>query len=205
MSPKQALRSIDGADFDRGFYRDRQKPSRDNPDDAHKALSWYCVYSNINLESRAEAGLKAKGFGVYLPYEEKQIVHARKISLVKRPLFPRYLFVAFSVTNDPWKEISRTHGVDRLLCNGDIPSPVPAGFVEALQVSEQIGAFKPIGPDGLNPGDFVEIIAGPFSSFIAEVKSAPDSKSRVDILVNLFGRHNKLKISVADLRRTVNR
>lgn len=196
MAPRPLLKPIESADY------------KTAPADCGRDIAWHVVYSTVNCEQVAAQGLAAKGFEVYFPQEDRKIVHARKVSVVKRPLFPRYLFVAFDISRDAWSIVQRTRGVERLLCNGDIPQRVPDGVIEAIQAiqaAELVGAFKPISVDGLNPGDFVEIIAGPFASWIAEVKSAPDAQSRVNILINLFGRPQKAKISIADLRRTTQR
>ena len=39
---------------------------------------WYVVYTNIKCEFRAEQGLKAKGYDVFLPRAKRWIRHARR-------------------------------------------------------------------------------------------------------------------------------
>src|SRR4029077_5080067 len=69
---------------------------------------WYVVYSNIKSEFRAEQGLKAKGYDVFLPRAKLWIRHARRKKERVVPLLPRYLFVGFDINIKPWYEIRNT-------------------------------------------------------------------------------------------------
>lgn len=61
---------------------------------------WYAVYTKTGAENLAEGHLQRQGFRVYLPRYRKERRHARRITLVKAPLFPRYLFVELDLDRD---------------------------------------------------------------------------------------------------------
>src|SRR5215470_1526757 len=92
-------------------------------------FGWYVAYTDVKGEQRARMGLAAKGFAVHLPIYLREVRHARRVKVVERPLFPRYLFVGFDINRDPWTEVRRTDGVDRLLSHDEIPVRVPSGVV----------------------------------------------------------------------------
>lgn len=60
-------------------------------------LIWYAVLTNPRCEAKAVAGLRERGFDVYLPEEtrlKRSKANARE--RVNRPLFPGYLFVGLN-------------------------------------------------------------------------------------------------------------
>jgi transcriptional antiterminator RfaH len=165
-------------------------------------FGWYVVYTNIKCEQRARMGLCAKGFAVYLPTFQREIRHARRVKLVERPLFPRYLFVGFDINRDPWTEVRRTDGVERLLSHEEIPVRVPHGVVEELRAAAQLVARveKAAAPTPPIPGDCVKIGDGAFRDFVVQVVSAPDERDRVEILMNVLGGERKIKMALSALR-----
>ena len=52
---------------------------------------WYVVQTQVNSEARAEQNLLRQGYEVYLPRYLKRRRHARKVDLMAKPLFPRYM------------------------------------------------------------------------------------------------------------------
>src|SRR5262249_56053552 len=62
---------------------------------------WYVVYANIKCEFRAEKGLRAKGYDVFLPRARRWVRHARKKTERVVPLLPRYVFSGFDINLIP--------------------------------------------------------------------------------------------------------
>src|SRR5215813_8236501 len=58
---------------------------------------WFVVYTLARCEDRARLGLEAKGFECFLPTLIRELRHARRAVIAKRPLFPRYLFCRFDI------------------------------------------------------------------------------------------------------------
>jgi transcription elongation factor/antiterminator RfaH len=132
---------------------------------------WFLVYTHPRKEARAQFNLRCQNFHGYLPQVRKTIRHARRLRIVHAPLFPRYLFVAFDLTVDPWLSVSGTIGVSSLfMCDGR-PVPVPEGVVETL-----ISAAE----------DSVRVLAGPFAELIGTLQQL-DGPARARILVEIMG------------------
>jgi transcriptional antiterminator RfaH len=168
-------------------------------------FAWYVAYTAIKCEHRARMGLSAKGFAVYLPTYRREVRHARRVKIVDRPLFPRYVFVGFDINRDAWTEVRRTDGVERLLSHDEIPMRVPLGVVEGLRAAMQAGAFMPEDAGGKPAppmiGESVEIADGPFRDFVVEVVSTPDERNRVEILLQVLGGERRIRMALAALRR----
>jgi len=166
-------------------------------------FAWYVAYTDVRCEQRARMELTAKGFAVYLPTYLREIRHARRVKTVERPLFPRYLFVGFDINHDPWTQVRRTDGIDRLLSHDEIPVRVPPGVVEGLRAAQERDVFAEKARMEAAPtiGEHVEIADGPFRNFIVEVASAPDEQHRVEILLKVLGGERKIRMVLAALRR----
>ena len=91
---------------------------------------WYVVHTRPNSETKADLNLRRQGFSTYLPRYQRQRRHARKIEIVARPLFPRYLFVALDLAFDQWRSIQSTFGISQIILAGEKPRPLPDGVVD---------------------------------------------------------------------------
>ena len=159
---------------------------------------WYVVQTNVNSESKAAANLCRQGFFVYLPRYLKRRSHARKVDVVARPLFPRYLFVAIDVASQRWRAIQSTLGVSHLIRREDGPVAVEDSVISALKAREDEAGFVRLARRSLfSPGDQVRIVEGAFADSLALVEGASDH-DRVAVLLEFLGR--KVRVFVgADL------
>ena len=149
---------------------------------------WYVAHTQPHAEAKATAHLHRQGFEIYCPRYLKRRRHARRIETVAAPLFPRYVFVAVDIAVQRWRSIGSTVGVARLVCNGDEPTMVPTGVVEALKGREDLnGLIKLEHRSAFQPGDKVRILDGAFSSCLGLFEGMAE-RERIAILLDLLGR-----------------
>lgn len=161
--------------------------------------SWYVAYTHASSENKASDHLRRQGFEVYLPRTRRWRRHARRREAVLGPLFPRYLFVGFDITQVRWRSIFSTVGVSTLLCNGDVPITVPSNVVEQIRFAEDAGVFDESSTlGGMRPGDQVRVMQGPFTDVIARLQSLVSSQ-RVRILIELLGRQVPTVVDVHEI------
>lgn len=152
------------------------------------ATSWYVVQTHPNAERKAVFNLSRQGYHVYLPQYLRRRRHARRVELVKSPLFPRYLFVAADIAAQRWRAIQSTIGVSRLVCHGEMPAAVPADVVAQLQRREDgQGLIRLEKRPMFAPGDRVRVDDGVFESCLGLFEGLTDGE-RVAILLDLLGR-----------------
>jgi transcription elongation factor/antiterminator RfaH len=147
---------------------------------------WYVAYTRPHCEARAQIQLKNQGFCTFLPRRLQTIRHARKLTNVLAPFFPRYLFVVLDLTRHQWRSISGTIGVANLVMQGDLPHPVPQGVVETLVASADALGLLQIRQQ-LRVGGAVRLAAGPFAEQLAILDSLDDS-GRIRVLLDILGR-----------------
>jgi transcription elongation factor/antiterminator RfaH len=149
---------------------------------------WFVVHTLPHQEKRAQIQLENQLYRTFLPKREKTIRHARKLTTVVAPFFPRYMFIILNPEHDQWRPINGTLGVARLVMQGERPNPVPPGIVEPLIAST--------GPDGLlqlrlgpqlKVGDSVRLTQGPFAEYLGTLDRL-DESGRVRVLLDMLGR-----------------
>ncbi len=137
-------------------------------------------------ETRATRNLENQGFRTFLPRRRKTRCHARQLTVVAAPLFPRYLFIAFDPHRDQWRKVNSTFGVSRLVMRGEAPHPVPDGVVEALIAVTVDGGIVDLAAK-LQAGGPVRVMAGPFAEQLAMLEQL-DASGRACILLEIMGR-----------------
>jgi transcription elongation factor/antiterminator RfaH len=147
---------------------------------------WYVAYTRPHSETRAQVQLENQGFRTFLPRRQQTIRHARKLTSVLAPFFPRYLFVVLDLTRHRWRSIGGTFGVSNLVMQGDLPHPVPRGVVEALLASSDALGLLQLRQQ-LRIGGAVRLAAGPFAERLAILDSLDDS-GRIRVLLDILGR-----------------
>lgn len=107
-------------------------------------LRWYAVRAKFGEITWAEANLAAQRFDVFSPFKIERVVDRRCVVESRRRLFEPYLFAAFD-RDEPeqrWRRINSTRGVERLLpLHLELPTPLPAGCVEAWRRRAEAGEF----------------------------------------------------------------
>jgi transcriptional antiterminator RfaH len=155
---------------------------------------WIVAHCHANAEIRAETHLKRQGFDVYLPRYKKTRRHARHVSTVIRPLFPRYLFIGFDEQSTSWRPIRSTVGVSYLITAGERPLVAPSWVIDELRQREDDSGFVTgANENTLIKGDRVDITSGPFSEHQGVFDGLSDQQ-RVTILLDIMGRQVKARI-----------
>lgn len=159
---------------------------------------WYVFRTRPHRELSSAEQLRQQGFRPFVPQIQKTVRHARKLRVIRAPLFPTYSFVNLDLVKDPWRSINGTYGVVRLIMANELPIPVPRGIVEQIQKAvDERGLVRLDG--GLRIGQQVEIINGPFARLMGELVRL-DAKGRVQVLLDLMGGKLPVVLERMDLR-----
>jgi transcriptional antiterminator RfaH len=157
-------------------------------------MRWYVAHTQPASEAKAGWHLQNQGFAVYLPRYLKRRRHARRIDWVPAPLFPRYLFIGMDLAAARWRAIRSTIGIAGLVCQGDRPTPVPEGIVEAIQAREDDRGVVALPAAPLfDKGDRVHIAEGALRGLSGLFEGIAD-EARVIILLDLLGRQLRVHV-----------
>ena len=93
---------------------------------------WFAVYTNARQEWLASRLLQHEGYEtLYLHYRDT-VNHARATVEVRKPYFPRYLFVGVE-GGQSIGDVNRTMGVSEVVRFGEGPLEIPSAVIEELR------------------------------------------------------------------------
>jgi transcriptional antiterminator RfaH len=142
---------------------------------------WYAIQTQPRRETIAEFHLDKICEAVFLPrYRQRVILHGYRKE-VTRALFPGYLFAAFERRN--FRAVHYAGGVRGVVRFGDEPPEVPADLLQAV-VTRMRNGLVVLEPPQLDPGQRVEILAGPFQGYTAIFQSNWTGAERVAVLLD---------------------
>jgi len=183
-----------------------------NPSDeegsAADERAWYVVhcysgYENKvrhNLEQRIESmGMKDKIFDVVVPTEEEIEVRDGKRRKMEKRVFPGYILVNMILTDDSWFVVRNTPGVTGFVGMGNMPTPLRPEDVS--QIIKRMEADSPRIKVTFRVGERVRIIDGPFNDFRGIVSEIDQERSRVRVMVNMFGRETPVELDFLQVEK----
>lgn len=159
---------------------------------------WYAVQAQPHREQLAIAHLERQHFQTFFPTVAKLRKIGKQTKTVPAPFFPGYLFVRLDLERERWRSINGTIGVLRLIAfsSSGRPAPLPIGFVERLIEVSGAGGLK--ARDGLNAGDAVRVLGGPFDDLCGVLETS-GQQERVTILLSLLGQETRVSLSRGSL------
>lgn len=159
-----------------------------------ETIRWYAVHTQPRAEQTAMRHLARQGFTPLLPEYKSRRRHARRTEWVRKPLFPRYLFIAMDVEQMRWRSVMSTVGVSHLVTNGNEPVAVPAWVIDGIRARMDDDGLVDVEPAiPFNSGDAVQVTSGPLSDQIGIFQCASD-EDRVVLLLDLLGRQIKVRL-----------
>jgi transcriptional antiterminator RfaH len=144
---------------------------------------WFVVQTKSKHEDRSLFHLKNKGIETYLPKMEVMTFHARKRSMIRKPLFPCYLFVRVDAER-MLDKVRWTNGVVRILLNSIQPVPLSDEIIEKIKDLEDCDGIIRRRPSQEHKR--VRITRGPFKDITGVVYCWLSERERVKILLDVI-------------------
>lgn len=171
---------------------------------------WYVVHTYAGYEDRVKNNLEhridsmdasAEIFEVLVPTEEELDIREGQRRTVSKKVFPGYILVNMALTDNSWYVVRNTPGVTGFVTSGDPPRPVPLEDDEVKAIVVQMEAEAPRVKVGLDKGEKIRIIDGPFSDFIGTVDDLYPDKGKIRVLVSFFGRDTGVELDYLQVEK----
>jgi transcriptional antiterminator NusG len=166
---------------------------------------WYVVHTYAGYENKVKTNLESrihtmqmedKIFNVHIPMEDVMEIKGGKKQVVQRKVFPGYLLVKMVYDNDSWYVVRNTPGVTGFVAAGTGSKPTPLSKREVEKIlAVKKEEVKPQFRLGLEEGDIVRIISGPFADFNGTISEINIDQSKLKVLVNIFDRETPVELS----------
>jgi transcriptional antiterminator NusG len=177
-------------------------------DAAVEGPAWYVIhcysgYENKvrhNLEQRIETmGMKDKIFDVVIPTQEEIEVKDGKRRTVERHIFPGYVLVNMTLTEESWYVVRNTPGVTGFVGMGNQPTPLRPE--EVSQIVKRMEAEAPTVKVTFKVGERVRIVDGPFNDFRGVVSEIDMERTKVRVMVSFFGRETPVELDFLQVEK----
>ncbi|MFC0274122.1 transcription termination/antitermination protein NusG [Metabacillus herbersteinensis] len=173
--------------------------------------NWYVVHTysgyenkvKANLEKRVESmGMQDKIFRVVVPEEEETDFKNGKKKVSMKKVFPGYVLVEIVMTDDSWYVVRNTPGVTGFVGSaGHGSKPTPLLQEEIDFILKRMGMDERKIEIDFELKETVKVSEGPFANFTGSIEEIDRDKSKVKVLVNMFGRETPVELDFAQVSK----
>lgn len=142
-------------------------------------------------ENRETHGMATHIEQVVLPTENVSEVKKGQQRIVEKRLWPGYLLIKMTLTDDSWMYVKNTPGVVDFL-GGDTPNELTEAEIGQLLKELEDRKTKVSQKHKFEVGDKVKITDGVFVNFVGTVVEVFHDKGRLSVLVSIFGRDTRV-------------
>jgi transcriptional antiterminator NusG len=191
-------------------------PSRAEPSPFDRSGRWYVVHTYAGYENKVKQNLASRVrsmavedriFEVVIPMEDViEFKNGRKV-VVQKKVFPGYLLVRMGLDDDAWYVVRNTPGVTGFVGSGAKPTPLSRKEVEdILGTGEKeeggVPVEKKVRPRlEYETGEQVRVVTGPFADFNGLISEIDVDRSKLKVLVNIFGRETPVELEFGDVAK----
>jgi transcription termination/antitermination protein NusG len=174
---------------------------------------WFVVHTYAGYENKVKQNLASRVksmnveeqiYEVVIPMEDViEFKGGRKV-VVQKKVFPGYLLVRMALDDDSWYVVRNTPGVTAFVGNASRPTPLSRKEVESILGvgKEEPGQERKVRPRlEFEVGEQVRVVAGPFADFNGAISDIDVARSKLTVLVNIFGRETPVELELGQVAK----
>ncbi|MBN1296602.1 transcription termination/antitermination factor NusG [bacterium] len=172
------------------------------------AMRWYAVHVYSGFEERVKKQLlqqiEQKGFKdqveeVLIPIENVVEFKNGKKHILQKNFFPGYILMRMEMSEALWYLVKNTPKVTDFISSGKKPAPLSDDEVEQIIAQMKAGIDKPKPRVRFQKGERVRITDGAFANFNGVVEEVNQEKSRLKVMVSIFGRATAVDVEFSQV------
>jgi transcription termination/antitermination protein NusG len=176
---------------------------------------WYVVHTYAGYENKVKSNLASRVrsmavedriFEVVIPMEDViEFKNGRKV-VVQKKVFPGYLLVRMDLDDHAWYVVRNTPGVTGFVGSGAKPTPLSRKEVEDI-LGTGVTEVGPQAEKKVRPrleyevGEQVRVTTGPFADFNGAISDIDVARSKLTVLVNIFGRETPVELELGQVAK----
>ncbi len=172
-------------------------------------MQWYIINTMAGSEGRIKNEIISKAGAQNLSDSFKDIVipsisvdevKKGKTQKVEKKMTPGYVMIQMEMNDVTWGLIRSINKVSKFLGSADKPKPVPESEINSMigQLKQQEENYNKGAK--FSPGGSVEILEGPFESFVAIIDEVCDKSEILKVSVPIFGRNTIIELSFSQVK-----
>jgi transcriptional antiterminator NusG len=171
--------------------------------------AWYAVHTIAGHENKVKDVLTRRaqveglwGLDIYevlIPTEREMQTRNGKRYEMDRKVFPGYILVQMSLTDEVFKLVKSTSGVTGFVQSGN--KPVPLEEYEVRRIMTNLEASKEAPKVNWNKGDAIRVVEGPFSDFSGKIEEVNADREKLKVLINIFGRDTPVELDFSQVEK----
>lgn len=169
---------------------------------------WYAIHTYSGYEEKVAESIrqrtesldmKDKIIQVLVPKEKMIEVKNGKRKVVEKRIFQGYVLVQIKMTEDAWYIVRNTPSVTGFVGSGTEPTPISEEEID--KIMKRMGRDEPKHKIDYKLGEVVNIIDGPFKGFDGSINEVDQTKGKLKVLVNMFGRETPVELDSLQVKR----
>ncbi|HEV3450949.1 MAG TPA: transcription termination/antitermination protein NusG [Acidimicrobiia bacterium] len=178
---------------------------------------WFVVHTYAGYENKVKQNLEQRIrsqhaedqiFEVVIPMEDVIEFKGGQRRVVPKKVFPGYVLVRMLMNDGSWRVVRDTPNVTGFVGpsgRGEKPTALSRKEVEDI-----LGVAKPEGPTAekkvrprveFEEGEQVRVVTGPFADFNGAISEIDVDRSKLKVLVNIFGRETPVELEFGQVAK----
>lgn len=165
---------------------------------------WYVVHVLSGHENKVKAyleseinrlGLEDKITNILVPAEDITEMRDGKKKVKNKIFFPGYILVEMELDVESIHLISNSPGVTHFVGTKNKPQPLRPDEIKRILGRVDEAKNRELMDVPFRVGDPVKVIDGPFTDFTGVVKEVNEEKSKLKVMVSIFGRSTPVELN----------
>jgi transcriptional antiterminator NusG len=166
---------------------------------------WYVIHAYSGFEAKVKQNIEYRAAmegskeilkKVIIPSENIIEIKDGKKRTVSRNLMPGYLLIEMVENEEFFNMVRKITGVSGFVGDGRKPIPLTDDEVKNMLNLIEEKHEKPKPKIRYRAGEQVRVVEGPFINFIGTVSEIDEEKSKLRMMVSIFGRPTPVELDV---------
>jgi len=172
---------------------------------------WYVVQAYSGFEKAVKRSIEERiamtGLGeyfgeIFVPTEEVVEMKEGKKRKSERKFFPGYVLIQMEMNDETWHMVRHIPRVAGFVGGTpEKPVPLPQKDLDRIMSRVQDSTEKPRPRTLYEVGEVIRVIEGPFSDFSGVIEEVNYEKSRLKVLVSIFGRSTPVELEFSQVAK----
>ena len=164
-------------------------------------MEWYVVHTltghenkvKTSIEKMAESNNLTPYLGrMLVPVEEEIRSSGGKRRIIKKKLYPGYVFIQMHLTDEMRQLVRQTSGVTSFVSPGSAPVPLlPTEVENLLQFTGEEAAVPKVA---FNVGEAVIVNEGPLAEMSGKIVEVDAAREKLIVEISIFGRETPVEL-----------